>query len=127
MYNSDTIWKVQIYPLWKFRIEVEQGAQPVHERSYPVPRLHKETFNKELDHLVDIGVLEFQGTSEWASPTFIQAKRDGHVRCLSDLLALNKVIKRKQYPLPIIHDILRKRKGYDFFINWTYIYAILYF
>jgi hypothetical protein len=28
---------------------------------------------------------------------------------------LNKVIRRKQYPLPIIIDILRKHSGYKFF------------
>jgi hypothetical protein len=28
---------------------------------------------------------------------------------------LNKVVLRKQYPLPIINDILRKRTGYAFF------------
>ena len=65
--------------------------------------------------MVDLGILDHQGASEWASPSFITPKKDGRVRWISDLRELNKVIKRKQYPLPIINDVLRKRKGYQFF------------
>ena len=48
--------------------ELKEGAQPVSQRYYPVPHLYKETFKKELDRLVELGVLEKVHESEWGSP-----------------------------------------------------------
>jgi hypothetical protein len=56
--------------------------------------------------MVRLGVLVKQGTSEWASPSFIIPKKDGRVRWISDLRELNKVIRRKVYPLPVITETL---------------------
>ncbi len=42
-------------------------------------------------------------------------KNDGRVWWISILCQLNKVIRRKQYPLPTIMDILRKHSGSKFF------------
>jgi hypothetical protein len=41
--------------------------------------------HKELNHLVEIGVLAAQQESEWASISFVTSKKDGRVRWISDL------------------------------------------
>ncbi len=62
-----------------------------------------------------MGASSLQGASEWASPKFITPKKYGRVHWVSYLQELNKVVEKKQYPLPIIWDVLRQRNGYKFF------------
>ncbi len=94
-----------VYPHRNFHNDLVLGAIAKHARPYPVPVIHLNAFKKELLHLVKIGVLSPQGASEWASPMSITPPKDGRLCWVSDLQELNKVVKRKQYPLPIIWDI----------------------
>ncbi len=91
-----------VYPHEKVHIDIDPNAKPVHSRQYPVPQIHLKTFKMELDHLVRTGVLASQQESEWESPSFITPKKDSRVCWISNLRQLNKVFRRKQYPLPII-------------------------
>jgi hypothetical protein len=73
---------------------IDQGSKPVHARPYTVPRSVEQQLRKEIARLVDIGVLEEDYTSEWASPTFAIAKKNGTIRVVSDFRKLNSL------PLP---------------------------
>ncbi len=42
-------------------------------------------------------------------------QKDGRVCWVSDLRELNKLVRQRQYCLPIIQDILRRRTGYKLF------------
>mmetsp|Transcript_27436 Transcript_27436/g.40868 ORF Transcript_27436/g.40868 Transcript_27436/m.40868 type:complete len:1328 (-) Transcript_27436:212-4195(-) len=106
--------KLRTYTDAKMDIELKPGATPVYKRPYSVPRIHLEVFRKELNRLVDIGVLERCGPSAWGLPSFIVPKANGSVRWISDLRELNKVIKPRDYTLPVIQDIMRKRQGYKY-------------
>ena len=98
----------------KYKIELQEGAKPYHAKAFPIPRIHEETLKKEVNRLVDIGVLKRINNSQWAAPTFIIAKKNGTVRFISDFRELNKRIKRKPFPIPRIQDLLLKLEGFKY-------------
>jgi Reverse transcriptase (RNA-dependent DNA polymerase) len=102
------------YPHCKVSLDIDPNAKPSYKRAYPVAHAHLKVFWDKLDRLCKLGVLKKVGASWWGSPTFIIPKKDGTVRWVYDLQELNKVIKRRVYPLPRIADVLRKRSGYQF-------------
>jgi hypothetical protein len=97
-----------------YHIELKPDAIPYHARAFPVPKIHEQTLRKEVERLCKLGVLKRINHSEWGAPTFIIPKKDGSVRFISDFRELNKCIKRKPYPIPLIQDILLKLEGFKY-------------
>jgi len=103
-----------LYPHEQIHLDIQDNAEPHQSKAYTIPKNHDEVFKAELDRLVKIGVLEPTGRQEWISGTFVIPKKDGRVRWISDFRALNKALKRKVYPLPVIGDILKRRSNYAY-------------
>ena len=93
---------------------MDKGCKPVHARPYTVPRSVEQQLRKEIARLVEIGVLEEDYTSEWASPTFAIAKKNGTIRVVSDFRKLNSLLKRHPFPIPKIGDMIRSMEGFTF-------------
>jgi hypothetical protein len=74
-----------VYLHKKFHIDLVSDAQPKHSQPYAIPCIHLAAFKKELDRLVQIGVLSPQGASKWGSPTFVTPKKNNTVGWVSDL------------------------------------------
>jgi hypothetical protein len=94
--------------------ELKEGMKPYHGRPYPILHKHKAVLMKEIKRLFDNGVLEWQPSSRWASPTFIIPKKDSTVHTISDFRELNKRIVRKPYPIPKISTILQELEGFTY-------------
>ncbi len=78
---------------WKLppvSFESKDGAKLYHGRPYHIPKIHKATLMKEINHLILIGVLKWQPLSKWALPSFIIPKKDHTVCTISDFRELNK-------------------------------------
>ncbi len=67
-----------------------------------------------MNILCELGVLEWQPKSEWASPVFIVPKRPVHF--LSDFRGVNKSIVQKPFPLSKISTVLQELEGFTFAI-----------
>ncbi|EJK66171.1 hypothetical protein THAOC_12924 [Thalassiosira oceanica] len=89
--------------------------KPHYLRPYPVTRDKAKLLKDELNRMEKIGVIERTGDSSWGAGSFPTPKKDGTIRVVADLRALNKAIVSRSYNLPIIADIIRKRSGYRFF------------
>ncbi len=102
---------------WKLppvSFELKEGVKLYHGRPYPTPHKHKSVLMKEISRLCNIGVLEWQPSSRWASPTFIIPKKDSTVHTISDFRELNKRIVRKPYPIPKISLIPQELESFTY-------------
>lgn len=95
-------------PVKNFEAEIilNENAQPIFCKPYSVPFGARDAVKKELDRLVENGILIPVKHSKQATPIVIVMKPNGDVRiCVDCKRTLNRFIETEHYPLPIIDDI----------------------
>jgi len=102
---------------WKtepISFELKEGSKPYHCRDFPIPQVHTDILLKEIKRLIELGVLEWQPSLEWAAPSFIQPKKNKTVRFLTNFRELNKRLVMKPFPLPKISTVMHELEGFTY-------------
>ena len=76
------------------------------------PELAK--LRKQLNELLQAGFIR-PSKALFGAPTLFQKKQDGSLRLCVDYRALNKVIVRNKYPIPLIADLFDQLSNAKFF------------
>jgi len=71
--------------LGEMKIELKEGAKPVRKRPYRLNPKYKEKVRKELDRMLDVGIIFPVEESEWISPMVVQDKNSGEIWICVDL------------------------------------------
>ena len=91
------------------------GAKPIKQPAYRVNPQRAEIIRKELNYLLDNGLIE-PTQSEWSSPVTVVPKPDGTPRFCIDYRRVNAVTKKDSYPLPRLEECI-DRVGQAKFIS----------
>ena len=72
---------------------------PIYTRQYPLPLQSEDLIKKEVQTLLDLGVIE-RSNSEYASPVVLVKKNDGGLRMCLDFRSVNKETVPDREPIP---------------------------
>ena len=90
-------------------------SRPVRLPPYRLPHAYRETVKKELQDMLQQGIIE-PSSSEWSAPVVLVKKKDGSLRLCVDYRRLNGVSEMDAYPMPRIDDLI-DRLGKSCFIS----------
>ena len=82
-------------------LKVRLGMTPVFHRPRSILFAVKDDVDKELEHLLQAGIVEKVTHSDWAAPIVVVPKGDDQIRLCGDYkVTINKSLEVDQHPLP---------------------------
>ena len=95
-------------------LKLKTGSKPFNRKYYPVHRINKDNFRKELKHLLEIGVLTPVQQRQYGTTVFILPKKEETVSFITDYCRINQKLVRKPYPLHIIGETMQQLEGFQY-------------
>ena len=94
------------------KLRLKEGAKPKFCKPRPVPLALQETVTKEIERLVDLGILCKISSSDFASPVVAVRKPDQTVRLCGDYsVTVNPFLEVPEHPMPVPDELFSKLNG----------------
>lgn len=105
--------------VYKQNIHLKKHSQPAYKKPYRLPHAQKEEVQRQVEKMLDEGIIE-KSRSEWSAPLLIIPKKadlNGHKqwRMVIDYRLLNREIEDDKFPLPNITEIIDSLSGAVYF------------
>jgi hypothetical protein len=103
--------------LSEMKIPLKPGAKPMRQRPYTLNPKYKEKAKKEIDRMLDAGIIEPMVELECISPIMVQDKKTRGIKICVDLRKLNDACLHDPFPTPFKDEVLENiggREDYSF-------------
>jgi hypothetical protein len=102
----------------EMKIELKPRSKPVRHRPYHLNPRVKENFKKDIDKMLEAGLIFLVEEEEWVSPIVIQRKKDTEdIRVCVDYISLNSTCVHDPFPTPFTNEVLEqvlRKEAYSF-------------
>ena len=99
---------------WNHTIEIIPGSKSSNCKVYPLSPSEQKELDMFLKENLETGHI-WPSKSPMASPVFFIKKKDGSLRLVQDYQALNTIMVKNKYPLPLISKLINKLQEAKYF------------
>jgi len=123
VFNETSAQRLPERHAWDHAIELKPGSKRKDCRIYCLTPDEMKALKEFLDEHMKWGTIH-RSTAPVASPFFFIQKKGGSLRPVQDYRALNEVMVKDAYPLPLIPDLINKLQSARYFtkfdVRWGY-------
>eukprot|EP00253_Pinus_taeda_P007043 PITA_07043 len=100
------------------KIALKPNVKPIKQKPYSLNPKYKEKVRKDLDKMLEAGIIEPVEESNWVNPMVVQEKKQkGEIRICVDLQNLNDACVDDAFPMLFIDEVLDNVGGYKIVLN----------